>query len=162
LGTGPVYPNMRVETLTISSRNSLARMANIPTLSVASSIRFDHSAPDSDNNRVAVASANLRKALDKDMLTLVYHPVIAVSDVEAKFHSVDVEPRDAKSCPYSPEEHRVLVNENPAGLLLDKWALEKAIKVISGVTKLNTPLQLLINVSAHTLQDAEFPAWLNA
>ncbi len=167
--TDVAYRNLQVETLRISSKNSLARMAAIPTLSPEADPQGDSTPlqqrqpeqrPPEQRPPEEAIRASLAKALDREMLSLVYQPVIKVSDIEADFYSIEVAARD-KSCPYSPREHTALISDHPAGLTLDQWAVEKAVSTIAAVARQGGELQLCLSITRYTQRKADFCGWLS-
>ncbi|MEZ5493570.1 MAG: EAL domain-containing protein [Pseudomonadales bacterium] len=104
----------------------------------------------------------IENTLRKDGFTLKYQPFISLQGdttehYEALLHMAPDE--DGKTID-NKEMFRVLGSNNELGKKIDRWATINAAKALAAHHGAGHDTNLLINISAATLRDESFPAWL--
>lgn len=104
----------------------------------------------------------LNEALEQNLVALIHHPIITFEDIEAEFYDIELRLYDQKSNSSRPKQVRALINDDQLGLKYDRWAIEKALRVMVELNKQGQSLQFFYTFTGRSLQDKGFADWLIA
>ena len=120
----------------------------------AGEVRWHHQGAD------AIDPLQLEKALQSDRLHLVYQAIVNVAGAPMPQYQALLRLRDAEGYVHTAAE--LLPVARRAGLLaaLDRWVLERALKLLAEHQRQTRPLRLFISQSGESLEDRDYPAWI--
>ncbi len=113
-----------------------------------------------EQERTALISKQIKHALKSNLLQLMFQPIVSVKGDETKNYEVLVRMRDEKKNIILPKAF--LPAAEQAGLMtaIDRWVLAHSIKVASEQHRAGSPVRLFVKLSAASLKDQKFLAWL--
>ena len=119
-------------------------------------------APDDSAGRSNLSEYNLlseiRRALDRNDLSLNFQPLVDIHNHQIAFHEVLLRMRDSRHQPISPAEFIPLAERN--GLMgdIDLWVITNAFKAIHDHRQIGQNLKLSINLSGRSIGNQELLA----
>jgi multidomain signaling protein FimX len=113
-----------------------------------------------EQERFALLSKQIKHALKNNLMQLMFQPIVSLKGDENKNYEVLLRMRDEKKNILPPKSF--LPAADHAGLMtaIDRWVLAHSIKVISEQRRAGNPVRLFVKLSASSLKDNKFLAWL--
>ncbi len=113
-----------------------------------------------EQERTALLSKQIKHALKNNLLHLMFQPIVSLKDDENKNYEVLLRMHDEKKNTFPPMSF--LPAADRAGLMtaIDRWVIAHSIKVISEQRHEGNPIRLFVKLSASSLKDNKFLAWL--
>lgn len=113
-----------------------------------------------EQEKTALLSKQIKHALKNNLLHLMFQPIVSLKGDENKNYEVLLRMQDEKKNTLLPKAF--LPAADRAGLMtaIDRWVLAHSIKVISEQRHAGNPVRLFVKLSASSLKDNKFLAWL--
>lgn len=108
-----------------------------------------------------VTSSLIEQALENDQFKLLFQPIISLRGQTEEHYEAFVRMLDEKEEEVSPYDFLPPSGPSQMANKIDKWVILQTIKHLSEHRSQGHETKLFINLTAETLQDANFTSWLN-
>lgn len=102
----------------------------------------------------------IQEAVEAERLNLMFQPVVSLRGDPVERYEVLLRLRDGEDRELLPEAVFGAVQHHPLGVTLDRWVLERAIRLLFERRDRIAPTYFFINVSPVSLRDEALHAWL--
>jgi EAL domain-containing protein (putative c-di-GMP-specific phosphodiesterase class I) len=102
----------------------------------------------------------ISSALENDSLTLVYQPVLSTLVMQPEFYDIYPQMRGPHKQIWTAEQITSVVANTALAQQLDRWISERAIRLLGYLCSQGRTLQFQLTITAQTVRDASFSAWL--
>jgi len=102
----------------------------------------------------------IRKTIDDERLYLVYQPIVSLGGDTGRGYEVLLRVVDEKGQVILPGQFISLAGKISMSAEIDRWVISSALRSLREIHAWDSELAFFIKVSAATLSDGEFPAWL--
>lgn len=120
---------------------------------------FENEAPDRFESEKSVMEFG-HLLLEKHLIGIQFQPIAALQGETAEYYEVLMRPK-VDEYPYSvPEDFVDKVFKTRIGGEIDRWVILEAVKKLANKLTRNPETKLFIHLSAASIQDAGFTAWL--
>ncbi len=117
---------------------------------------FDQRYDQGSRDRLSLMS-DLRKAVDRDELTLVYQPKVSLRDVSGRYVEALVRWRHPTRGLIAPNEFIPFAEQTGYIRSITMWVLSRAIAQCAAWRTEGLPMHVSINISARDVMDAQLP-----
>ncbi len=122
---------------------------------------FDPGAVDrAEEERIAAWVARIRDALDKDGFRLDFQPIIALDGDGSEMYEVFLSMQGSDGEPVASDRWMQIAEENALLGDIDRWAVTKAVQLISQRQASGKQTSLLLSLSHEALQDATMAGFI--
>lgn len=101
-----------------------------------------------------------RLLLEKRLIGIAFQPITALQGDTAEFYEVLMRPKVEEYPESVPEDFIARVFKTPVASEIDRWVILETVKVLAEKLRQRPQTKLFINLSATTIQDTGFTAWL--
>jgi EAL domain-containing protein (putative c-di-GMP-specific phosphodiesterase class I) len=113
--------------------------------------------PETESGRLL---ARINRAIADDAFRLVYQPIVSLHGETQAHYEVFMRMVDSRGEDVRPDDFlRTAIEHGVAGKI-DRWVILRALQALDS-RRASGPTSLTVNVSANSLIDPDFPAWLN-
>lgn len=103
----------------------------------------------------------LEEALEEEQFSLTFQPVVSLRGTNGDHYEVRTSMKNEEGEELAAEEFLTNINFNGVNTRLDRWILLEATKKLSQEIESGNDTLLLINLTAHALQDESLMTWLS-
>ena len=115
-----------------------------------------------DQGRQRQLLDQIREAVQQQRMTLLFQAIVSLRGDTKERYEVLLRMRNHEGWELLPETVFALVKRNRLGMVLDRWVIAHAIRVLRERGSYARPAILFINISPTILQDEELLNWLQA
>jgi EAL domain-containing protein (putative c-di-GMP-specific phosphodiesterase class I)/PAS domain-containing protein len=120
---------------------------------------FENEAPDRFESEKSVIEFG-HLLLEKHLIGIEFQPIAALQGEVAEYYEVLMRPK-VDEYPYAvPEDFVDKVFKTKVGGEIDRWVILEAVKTLADKLQRSPETKLFINLSATSIQDSGFTAWL--
>ncbi len=163
VSTAPSNAAAPCEASTLIQQADLAR--SIAQTDKAARIHIHHAQgvdQGEDQSRQRRLMEEIREAVQQQRMTLLFQPVVSLRGDTTERYEVLLRMRNHEGWELLPETVFALVKRHRIGMVLDRWVIAHAIRVLRERKNQGQPVMLFINISPTILQDEELLNWLQA
>ncbi len=103
---------------------------------------------------------SITEAIENDSLVLVYQPVMSTLVMQPEFYDIYPQMRGPHQQIWTAEQITSVVENTPLAQQLDRWICERAIRLLGFLCNQGRTLQFQLTITAQSIKDAAFGAWL--
>lgn len=101
-----------------------------------------------------------RTLLEKRLIGIAFQPIAALQGKTAEYYEVLMRPKVDEYPETVPDDFIARIFKTKVASEIDRWVILESIKILAHKLKQRPATKLFINLSAATIQDAGFTAWL--
>ena len=102
----------------------------------------------------------LQQALEQQLFTLVYQPIVSLHGSSAKYYESLLRMPDGEGSEISPSHFLKTAHASGLIIQIERWAIETAIRTLAEHILKEHKTDLFINISAESIGDTQLVPWL--